>query len=85
MASSSQPFLNIKDSSLNADILIFATYNSNMNVEMLQTPDNVASGNVVEDAPNVNAYISKLHLTNLGKQHATYKPYNRNSPMWGFF
>jgi hypothetical protein len=49
-----------------------------MNVEMmpkknkaLKTPKNVVSRNVVEDdvedAPSVDAYISKLHLTNLEK------------------
>jgi hypothetical protein len=84
MASSSQPFLNIEDSNLNADIPIFARYDNNMSVEMLpkeyemlQTLENVAPGNAtlgnvdkddVEDAPSVNAYISKLHLTNLEKK-----------------
>jgi hypothetical protein len=54
-----------------------------MNVEMLlkedetlQTPENVTHGNVtlgnvveddVEDALGVDAYVSKLHLTNLEK------------------
>ncbi len=53
------------------------------------TPRNVILGNVVEDdvenAPGVDAYISKLHLTNLEKQHVTWKFYNCNSPMWVFF
>jgi hypothetical protein len=43
--------------------------------EMLQIPDNVILRNVVEDdvenVPSVDAYISKLHLTNLEKQRAT--------------
>jgi len=67
-----------------------------MNVEMLlkeegtlKTPKNVAFRNValgnVEDDPNVDAHISKLHLTNLEKQHATWKPYNCNLPTWVFF
>jgi len=72
-----------------------------MNVEMLlkeegafKTPKNVAPrnaslGNVdeddVEDDPSVDAYISKLHLTNLEKQHVAWKPYNRNLPTWVFF
>jgi hypothetical protein len=57
-----------------------------MNVEMLlgedgalQTPENVIHGNVtlenvveddVEDVLSVDANVSKLHLTNLKKQHA---------------
>jgi len=60
-----------------------------MNVEMLlkeegtlKTPNNVAPRNAAlgngEDDPSVDAYISKLHLTNLEKQHASWKPYNRN-------
>jgi hypothetical protein len=78
MASSSQPFLNTKDSNLNVDIPVFVGYDSNMSVkilpeenEALKTPKNVILRNVVEDdvedAPNVDAYISKLHLTNLEK------------------
>jgi hypothetical protein len=83
MASSSQPFLNIEDFSLNVDVLVFARYDSNMSVEMLPkedemlqilenaTPGNATLGNVteddVEDVPSVDAYISKLHLTNLEK------------------
>ncbi len=66
MVFSSQPFLNIEDSSLNANTPIFARYNSNMNVEMLPKKDgmlqileNVAPRNVaeddVEDAPCVDA------------------------------
>jgi hypothetical protein len=39
----------------------------------LQTPKNDPLGNVVEDdvedAFSVHAYVSKLHLTNLEKQH----------------
>jgi hypothetical protein len=35
MASSSQPFLNTKDSSLNVDTPVFTRYDSNMSVEML--------------------------------------------------
>ncbi len=87
MASSSQPFLSIEDFNLNVDTLIFARYDNNMNVEILPNedgalyiPQNVVPRNVakddVEDAPNVDAYISKLHLTNLEKHHATWKPYN---------
>jgi hypothetical protein len=83
MASSSQPFLNIEDFSLNVDVLVFAMYDSSMSVEMLPKEDemlqileNVTHGNAtlgnvteddVEDAPSVDAYISKLHLTNLEK------------------
>jgi hypothetical protein len=78
MAYPNQPFLNIEYSSLSVDILVFARYDSNMNVEMLpkevemlHTHGNVAPGNVVEDdvedALGVNAYILKLHLTNLEK------------------
>jgi hypothetical protein len=41
----------------------------------LQTFENATIGNVaeddVEDALGVDAYISKLHSTNLEKQHAT--------------
>jgi hypothetical protein len=96
MASLSQPFLNIEDSSFNVDILVFTRYDSNMNVKMLpkedimlQTLGNAALGNVVEDdvkdVLGVDAYISKLHLTNFEKQHATWKPYNCNSPTWVFF
>jgi hypothetical protein len=33
----------------------------------------------------VLTYISKLHLTNLEKQHVIWKPYKRNSPTWVFF
>jgi hypothetical protein len=82
MASLNQPFLNIKDFNLNADAPIFTRYDSNMSVKMLpkedktlQTFGNAALGNVAEDdvkdALGVDAYISKLHLTNLEKQHAT--------------
>jgi hypothetical protein len=39
MASSSQPFLNIEDFSLNADILVFARYDSSMSVETLPKED----------------------------------------------
>jgi len=39
MASSSQPFLNIEDSSLNVNTSIFARYDSNVNVEMLPKED----------------------------------------------
>jgi hypothetical protein len=53
MASSSQPFLSTKDSSLNVDTPILVGFNSSMNVEMLlkedgmlQTLDNVAHGDV---------------------------------------
>jgi hypothetical protein len=50
---------------------------------------NVAFGNVdedeVDDDPNVDAYISKLHSTNLEKQHVAWGPYNRNLPTWVFF
>jgi hypothetical protein len=67
MASSSQLFLNTEDSNLNVDTPVLKGYDSNMNVEMLpeedealQTPKNVA-----EDALGVDAYVSKLHLTNL--------------------
>jgi hypothetical protein len=78
MASSSQPFLNNKDFNVNVNTPVFTRYDSNMNVEVfleknraLKTPKNVAPRNVVEDhvedAPNVDAYISKLHLTNLEK------------------
>jgi len=81
MASSSQPFLNIEDFSLNANVLVFARYDSNMSVEMLPKDDemlqileNATPRNAthvteddVEDVPNVDAYISKLHLTNLEK------------------
>jgi hypothetical protein len=46
-------------------------------------------GNVVEvdveDAPGIDEYISKLHLKNLDKQHATWKFYNYNSRTWAFF
>ncbi len=92
----SQPFLNIEDSSLNANIPIFEGYDSSMSVEMLPkiddmlqilenaTPRNVAEDDV-EDAPSVDAYISKLHLKNLEKQHAAWKPYKRNLPTWAFF
>jgi hypothetical protein len=75
--------LKIEGFNLNADIPIFARYDSSMSVEMLSkkdemlqilenaTPGNVTLGNVaeddVEDAPSVNAYISKLCLTNLEK------------------
>jgi len=85
MASSSQLFFSTKDSSLNVDTPILVGFNSSMNVEMLlkedgmlQTLDNVAHGNVtlgnvVEDDVNndlsVDAYVSKLHLKNLEKQH----------------
>jgi len=66
-----------------------------MNVEMLpkeegvlETPKKVAFGNVdedeVEDDPNVDAYISKLHSTNLEKQHVAWGPYNHNLPKWFF-
>jgi len=100
MASSSQPFLSTKDPTFNVNIPIFARYDTNMSVEMLpkedealQTLENATLGNVihgnvveddVEDAHGVDAYISKLHLTNLEK-HVTWKFYNCNSPMWGFF
>jgi hypothetical protein len=78
MASSSQPFLNTKDSSLNVGTPVFTGYDNNMSVQMLpkgnkalKTPKNVVPRNVVEDdvedALNVDAYISKLHLTNLDK------------------
>jgi ABC-type uncharacterized transport system permease subunit len=78
MASSSQPFLNTKDFNLNVNTPVFIGYDSNMNVEVfleengtLKTFKNVAPRNVVEDdvedAPGVDAYISKLHLTNLEK------------------
>jgi hypothetical protein len=78
MASSCQPFLNTEDSNLNVDTPVLKGYDSNMIVEMLtkedgalQTPKNVAPGNVaeddVEDALGVDAYVSKLHLTNLKK------------------
>ncbi len=67
-----------------------------MSVEMLPKKDgvlyileNVILGNVakddVEDVPSVDAYISKLHLTNLEKQHVAWKPYNCNLPTWAFF
>jgi len=82
MASSSQPFLSTKDFNLNVDTPIFVGFNSSMNVEMLlkedgmlKTPDNVAHGNVTlgnvaeDDVDNDDAYVSKLHLTNLEKQH----------------
>ncbi len=96
MASSSQPFLTTKDSSLNANSLVFTRYDNSMNVEMLPKenimlyiPENVIFGNVtkddVEDAPNVDAYISKLHLANLEKQHVTWKPYSHNLPTWAYF
>jgi len=95
MASSSQPFLNIEDSNLNVNTLIFAKDNSNLSVEMLPeeegtlyTPENAAIGNVfeddVEDVFSVDAYISKLHLTNLEKHHATWKLYNCKSRTWFF-
>jgi hypothetical protein len=83
MVFSSKPFFNIEDSSFNVDILVFARYDSNMSVEMLpekegvlQILENVVLGNAVpgnvaeddvEDALGVDAYISKLHLTNLEK------------------
>jgi hypothetical protein len=35
MASSSQPFLNTKDSNFNVDTPVFTGYDSNMSVEML--------------------------------------------------
>jgi len=96
MASSSQPFLNTHDSNLNANNLVFTKYDNSMNVEMLTKenimlyiPKNVIFGNVtkddVEDAPNVDAYISKLHLANLEKQHVTWKLYNHNLPTWAYF
>jgi hypothetical protein len=95
MAFSSQPFLTIEDSNFNLNTPIFARYDSNMSVEMLPekdetlyTPENVAPKNVaeddVEDVLSVDAYILKLHLTNLEKHHATWKLYNCNSPMWVF-
>jgi hypothetical protein len=70
--------LNTKDSSLNVDTPIFARYDSNMSVEMLpeenrvlKIPKSGVPRNVVEDdvenAHSVDAYISKLHLTNLEK------------------
>jgi len=84
MASSSQLFLSTKDSSLNVDTPIFVGFNSSMNVEMLleedgmlQTLDNVAHGNVTlgnvaeDDVDDDDAYVSKLHLKSLEKQHAT--------------
>ncbi len=50
--------------------------------------DNFVHGNVtkddVEDAPSVDAYISKLHLTNLEKHHVAWKLYNCESPTWVF-
>jgi hypothetical protein len=76
MASSSQPFLNIKDFNLNVDTPVFVGYDSNVEMlleenGMLKTPKNVILRDVVEDdvevAPSVDAYISKLHLTNLEK------------------
>jgi hypothetical protein len=83
MVSLSQPFLNIEETSPNADALVFVVYNSNTNVKMLPKEDrtlqsfknvtfeNVVLGNVVEDNVEdvfgVDAYISKLHLTNLEK------------------
>jgi hypothetical protein len=101
MASSNQPFLSTKDPTFNVNTPVFARYDTNMSVEMLpeedealQTLENVILGNVihgnvvaddVEDAHGVDAYISKLHLTNLEKQHATWKFHNCNSPMWVFF
>jgi hypothetical protein len=60
----------------------------------LQTLKNVTFGNVafgnvveddVEDVLSVDAYISKLHLTNLEKQHATLKPYKLQFANMGFF
>jgi hypothetical protein len=89
MVSSSQPFLNVEDSNLNAKTLIFVGYDNNMSVEMLQeenktlyTPENVIIGSVdeddVEDDPSVDAYISKLHLANLEKQQVAWKPYTLN-------
>jgi hypothetical protein len=92
MASSNQPFLNIEDSNLNVNILVFARYNSNLSVGMLpkeegtlHTPENAAFVNVAEnDVLSVDAYISKLHLTNLEKHHATWKLYNCKSPTWFF-
>jgi hypothetical protein len=87
MASSSQLFLNTKDSNLNVYTPILTWFNSSMNVQMLlkknrtlQTPDNVTHGNVtlgnvaaddVEDVFGVDTYVSKLYLINLEKQHAT--------------
>jgi hypothetical protein len=77
MASLNQPFLNIEDFNLNADAPIFAGYDSNMSVKTLPKEDKTLQtlGNVAEDdvkdALGVDAYISKLHLTNLEKQHAT--------------
>jgi hypothetical protein len=72
MASSSQPFLNTEDSNLNVDTPVLKGYDIEMLLEedgALQTPKNVAPGNVaeddVEDALGVDAYVSKLHLTNL--------------------
>jgi hypothetical protein len=48
----------------------------------------VILGNVVEDdvedVPSVDAYISKLHLTNLEKQHVSWKFYDCNSSTWVF-
>jgi len=41
MASSSQPFLNTKDSNLNVDTPVFVWYDSNMSVEMLPEEDKV--------------------------------------------
>ncbi len=95
MASSSQPFLNTKDSSLNANTLVYTRYDNRMSVEMLPEeniilyiPENVIFGNatmdVVEDGPNVDAYISKLHLANLEK-HVAWKPYNHNLPTRVYF
>jgi hypothetical protein len=95
MASSNQPFLTIEDSNLNVDTLVFARYDSNMSVEMLQKqdrtlyiPKNATPRNVVEDdvedVPSVDAYISKLHLANLEKHRAKWKLYNCKSPTWFF-
>jgi hypothetical protein len=51
MASSSRPFLNTQDSSLNANSLVFTRYDKSMNVEMLPEenimlyiPENVILG-----------------------------------------
>jgi sulfur relay (sulfurtransferase) DsrF/TusC family protein len=96
MVFSSQPFLNIEDPSLDADTIIFVGYDSSMNVEMLPKEDgvlqileNAAPGNVAEDdvenAHGVDAYISKLHLTNLEKQHVVWKHHKHNSPTLVFF
>jgi len=83
MALSNQPFLNTKDSNFNLDTPILAKFNNSMNVEMLLEEDgtllipnnvahgNVTLGNVVDDDLVVDAYVSKLHLINLEKQHVT--------------